>query len=164
MGFTCSVVVNRWIRRRNPVLNLFSQLIAWNSPVSVSYHDATKKNERFILFKSSDIFCISTGTYSQIYSFTDPSLSYQELFEYWILMPLYLKDKVGTLKEMSSNVSVPFMTTFMFLSRPQTTSMVCVAVLRDSSTVSRSNLCNTASISFSPRNFCAYFSVSPVLS
>jgi hypothetical protein len=31
MGFARSVVINRWIRGREPLLNLFSQLITWSS-------------------------------------------------------------------------------------------------------------------------------------
>ena len=55
-------------------------------------HNATK-NGHFILFKSSDIFCIVTATCGQLNSFTDPSLSYQEPLGCYLLTPFHLNDK-----------------------------------------------------------------------
>jgi hypothetical protein len=55
-----------------------------------------QKNKHFILFKSSDIFCIATGTCGQPYSLTDPSLSYQEPLGYYLLTPFHLKDEHST--------------------------------------------------------------------
>ena len=53
----------------------------------------------------------------------------------------------------------PFITALIFCTSPQTTSRVCAAVVRASSTVSRSNLSNTASTSFSPNSFFTSFTI-----
>ena len=58
------------------------------------------------------------------------------------------------------NRRAPSITTLIFFTRPYTSSSVSVAVVWASVRVNLSNLCSTASISFSPRSFFPSFSAS----
>ena len=63
-------------------------------------------------------------------------------------------------EELPSKSRAPSITTLIFFTRLYTSSSVCVAVVWASSRVSLSNLCSTASTSFSPKSFFPSFSES----
>ena len=67
-----------------------------------------QNDKHFILFKSSNIFCIVTGAYGQPYLFADLSISYQGLLEYYLLTPFHLKGQTLSAQEKKCQAILPY--------------------------------------------------------
>ena len=85
--------------------------------------------------------------------------TYPSPVEYHLSTPCHLNKCSESICKQLRRHSAPSITIFILSTRPWTTPKVCAAVIRASSWVNRSNLWSMASISPSPNNFFANFSV-----